>query len=86
MSNKSEGSSIKIASTTKYSQPIASLTPFQSKWVIKARVTMKSGVREWSNARGKGKLFSVDLTDQSGKIRLTGFNDAVDKYYDRLEV
>ncbi|XP_005109695.1 replication protein A 70 kDa DNA-binding subunit [Aplysia californica] len=65
---------------------IASLTPYQNRWRIRARVTHKSNVRTWSNSRGEGKLFNVNLLDDSGEIRCTGFNDQVDKYFDMLEV
>lgn len=46
--------------------PIASLTPYHSRWTIKARVTKKGDMRTWSNQRGEGKLFSVDLLDKQG--------------------
>lgn len=65
--------------------PIASLTPYQNRWTVRARVTSKSNIRTWSNSRGEGKLFSVDLVDESGEIRATGFNDVVDKYFDMIE-
>ena len=65
--------------------PIASLTPYQNRWRIRARVTLKSTVRTWSNSKGEGKLFNVNLLDDSGEIRLTGFNEQVDKYFDMLE-
>uniref|UniRef100_A0A1B0CNK6 Replication protein A subunit n=1 Tax=Lutzomyia longipalpis TaxID=7200 RepID=A0A1B0CNK6_LUTLO len=66
--------------------PICSLTPYQNKWVIKARVTHKATVRTWKNDKGEGKLFSFELVDQSGEIRATAFRDQVDKFYDMLEV
>lgn len=56
------------------------------RWVIKARVANKSGIRTWSNSRGEGKLFSMDLVDMSGEIRATVFRDLVDKYYSMIEV
>lgn len=65
--------------------PIEALSPYQNKWTIKARVTLKSDVKHWSNARGEGKLFSVNLLDESGEIRATGFNDAVDRFYPLLQ-
>ncbi|TMW44462.1 hypothetical protein DOY81_010461 [Sarcophaga bullata] len=66
--------------------PIASLSPYQNKWVIKARVMSKSSIRTWSNAKGEGKLFSVDLMDDSGEIRATAFREQCDKYYEFMEV
>ena len=66
--------------------PIASLTPYQNKWTIKARVTHKSDIRRWSNSRGEGHLFAMDLIDESGEIRATAFKEQCDKYYNMIEV
>ncbi|KAI9099508.1 hypothetical protein DFS34DRAFT_617799 [Phlyctochytrium arcticum] len=65
--------------------PIKSLSPYQNKWTIKARVTQKSDIKTWDNARGSGRLFRCTLVDESGEIRATGFNDAVTAHYDLLE-
>ncbi|XP_077995287.1 replication protein A 70 kDa DNA-binding subunit-like isoform X2 [Glandiceps talaboti] len=66
--------------------PIASLTPYQNRWTIRARVTNKSKIRNWSNSRGEGCLFSMDLIDDSAEIRATAFNDQCKKYHDMVEV
>lgn len=66
--------------------PIASLTPYQNKWTIKARVTNKSDIRRWSNSRGEGHLFSMDLVDESGEIRATAFKEQCDKFYNMIEI
>lgn len=65
--------------------PISSLNPYQSKWTIKARVQNKSSMRNWSNSRGDGKLFSFDIVDESGEIRITAFNKEADKFFPLVE-
>ncbi|KAI0076465.1 replication factor-a protein [Panus rudis PR-1116 ss-1] len=65
--------------------PIEGLSPYQNNWQIKARVTHKSEIKTWSNQRGEGKLFNVTLMDESGEIRATGFNQALDELYDKFE-
>ncbi|KAK8811359.1 hypothetical protein WA158_003093 [Blastocystis sp. Blastoise] len=66
--------------------PINQLNPYMSqKWIIKARVTSKSDIRRWNNAKGEGSLFSVNLLDDSGaEIRATFFKEGVDKYFSVL--
>jgi len=66
--------------------PINAVNPYSNKWTIKARITSKSAVRSWSNAKGDGTLFSIDLLDNSGKeIRATFFKEACTKFYPILE-
>eukprot|EP00064_Thunnus_orientalis_P011748 superscaffoldBa00001730_g11779 len=56
-----------------------------SGWTIRARVTNKSNVRTWSNSKGEGKLFSFDIVDESGEIKITAFNNEVDKFFSLVE-
>uniref|UniRef100_A0A8C5DRC8 Replication protein A subunit n=1 Tax=Gouania willdenowi TaxID=441366 RepID=A0A8C5DRC8_GOUWI len=50
-------------------------------WTIRARVTNKSNIRTWSNSKGDGKLFSFEIEDESGEIRISAFNNEVDKFF-----
>uniref|UniRef100_A0A8C6PH64 Replication protein A subunit n=1 Tax=Nothobranchius furzeri TaxID=105023 RepID=A0A8C6PH64_NOTFU len=54
-------------------------------WTIRARVTNKSNIRNWNNSRGEGKLFSFEIVDESGEIRITAFNNEVDKFFPLVE-
>ncbi|CAO3636360.1 unnamed protein product [Mucor hiemalis] len=65
--------------------PIKNLNPYQTRWTIKARITQKSPIKKWHNAKGDGQLFSVNLLDQTGEIKATAFNDQVDRLYNIFE-
>ncbi|KAI9125199.1 hypothetical protein K1719_003815 [Acacia pycnantha] len=67
--------------------PIAALNPYSSMWTIKARVTAKASLRQYSNARGDGKVFSFDLLDSDGgEIRATCFNVVAEQFYHQIEI
>lgn len=58
---------------------VATLLP-SYRWRIRARVTNKSEIKSWNNAKGSGNLFSMELADESGEIRATAFKQECDKY------
>ncbi|CAG9331340.1 unnamed protein product [Blepharisma stoltei] len=63
--------------------PIKSLTPLSTSWIIKARVSQKTDIKTWHNARGEGKVFSITLIDSYlDEIQAVFFNAAADKFYD----
>lgn len=49
-------------------------------------MTNKTPIRTYTNQKGEGKLFSVELIDNTGEIRANGFNEQVDKFYDMLQI
>ncbi|KAH8704693.1 replication protein A 70 kDa DNA-binding subunit [Talaromyces proteolyticus] len=65
--------------------PIEAISPYSNKWTIKARCTSKSSIKTWHRNNSEGKLFSVNLLDDSGEIRATGFNDQCDLLYDLFQ-
>jgi len=66
--------------------PISEISAYTSKWMIKARVTSKTPIRNFTKGQG-GKVFSCDLLDkEGGEIRATFWHAAVDKYGEMLQV
>lgn len=66
--------------------PISQLTPYiGGRWQIKARVTTKEAIRKFTNARGEGQLFKIELKDSAGsEMSATFFGRAVDKYFEMI--
>lgn len=53
---------------------IEDLNPYQNKYTICARVTSIEPIKEISNSRWSGSVFSVVFEDESGDIKASGFN------------
>uniref|UniRef100_A0A674NJ47 Replication protein A subunit n=1 Tax=Takifugu rubripes TaxID=31033 RepID=A0A674NJ47_TAKRU len=70
-------------SPAKFSPTKASV--FSPRWTIRARVMNKSSIRTWNNSRGEGKLFSFEIVDESGEMKITAFNKEVDKFFSLVE-
>jgi replication factor A1 len=69
------------------SQPIASLNPYQPAWTIKAKLVVKGQTRTYRNAKGEGKVLTIELVDSEGTaIQATLWREAVEKYENVLEV
>lgn len=63
--------------------PIMALTPHTSRWRLRVRVLGRTGIRHFTNARGPGRLFSVDLVDAAGsECRASIFGAAADIWYE----
>jgi replication factor A1 len=67
--------------------PIAQLNSYANRWTVRGRVTVKSDVRTYQNARGGGSFFSFDLLDaEGGEIRVVGWNDQCARFADQVQV
>ncbi|KAL2935356.1 Replication protein A 70 kDa DNA-binding subunit B [Bienertia sinuspersici] len=74
-------------SMTRRVHPLASLNPYQGTWTIKVRVTSKGDLRSYSNAKGEGIVFNVELTDEDGtQIQATMFKEAAKKFHDIFQM
>lgn len=66
--------------------PIEYLSPYANSWTIRGRVTLKGDIREFTSQRGiPGKLFNFNMLDETTEIRVTGFTEAADKWYDFIQ-
>ena len=87
---KAEGAKPKVSPSMvagRRVQPLASLHPYLDCWTICAKVTNKSQLRTYSNARGGGSVFDMEITDTEGtQIRATLWKGVADKFYDSVEV
>lgn len=67
-------------------QPVSKLHPYQNAWQILVRCTNKDAVRHYSNERGDGHFFCVDLLDAEGtEIKALAFNEIADKLFDAFQ-
>jgi replication factor A1 len=57
---------------------ISSLNENTHQWTIRARVSHRSGIRNYDNGRNKGKVFDVIFLDATGEIRAACFNRTTD--------
>lgn len=64
---------------------IKDLNPFLCNWKLKVKAINKKPIHIWRNEKSTGKLFTLDLLDNSGQIRKTAFNNCVNKFFDRIE-
>lgn len=63
--------------------PIESLNPYSNRWTIKARVISKSELRTYNSEKmGEGKVFSMDICDDSGEMRVTLWREAAERYFE----
>lgn len=67
--------------------PISELSSYQAKWVIRGRITDKAPLRTFNKSGGaQGRVFHVNVLDaEGGEIRACFFNEAADKFFDKVE-
>ena len=66
--------------------PISALVGFTSGFVIKAKITKKSGLRTYQKNGADGHVFSIDLVDNDGgEIQGSFFGETAQEYHPKLE-
>ena len=55
-------------------------------YVSVLRISSKTDIKTWNKPSGSGKLFSMDVMDDSGEIRVTAFKDQCDAFYEKAIV
>lgn len=60
---------------------VSEISPFNcNNLTLRLKVDNKTNVRTYTNQKGEGRMFSVDLVDETGEIKCTVFNEFVDQY------
>lgn len=61
--------------------PIKVLNSYSTDWKLKARITKKYPLRQWSSDKGSGHILNIDLIDKdNSQIQATFFNEAAEKF------
>lgn len=67
--------------------PIKNLNPFQTRWTIKVRVTIKKEIHQYNKQTRNGRVFSFDIIDREGTLtRVSGFNNMADTNYGNIDI
>ncbi|KAF4743038.1 hypothetical protein FOZ62_016182, partial [Perkinsus olseni] len=74
----------KKTSSVSHITPISQLKPDNSMCTFEGRAVSKS--RLTSYGQHKGSLFSVEVIDGSGGVRITFYDKAAEEYYTRIDV
>lgn len=65
---------------------ISHINTFQSNWKILAKVISKTHINNWTKNGKTGKVFNMVLQGNDGQIRVSAFNENVDKFYEKIQV
>ena len=71
--------------TAKRDISVSALSPYGEGWLLRVRCTQKGPIREYNNAKGPGRLFSVTFADGTGEIRGTVFSEQVDRLHNLIQ-
>merc|ERR1712226_1210796 len=61
-------------------QKLTQVTPYASNWEVEVLIANKQSPREWNNARGSGKIQTIIIQDDSGKMQLKLWKTDCDKF------
>lgn len=59
---------------------LTQITPYANNWEVEVLLASKQPVREWNNAKGSGKIQTLIIQDESGKMQLKLWKTDCDKF------
>jgi len=80
------GSSVETLAPPGGYTKISAANPYQNNVIIRGRVVQKGELRTYSNAKGEGKLFSFEIADETGNMRVTAFREKALEAHQRIEL
>lgn len=70
--------------TTTVVTSIKELNLKMKNWKVEGRVIGKFPIKHWKKNEREGKLFNLIICDESGEIRITGYDESVDRIYNEV--
>lgn len=65
---------------------IKDINQFSINFQLKAKIVFKSQLSTYNNQRGDGRYFFIHAEDETGKIKITFFQELADQAFSKLEI
>ncbi|KAJ8686601.1 hypothetical protein QAD02_022395 [Eretmocerus hayati] len=75
-----------VKRTLEDSTNIIDITPYKPRLFVKAKVTAKTSLKEWVNNAKNSLMFSCQLLDNTGEIRMTFFAEEASKFFETVQI
>ncbi|KAJ8683298.1 hypothetical protein QAD02_019091 [Eretmocerus hayati] len=72
--------------TLEASTNIINITPYKPNLLLKAKVTAKTSMKDFANNATNSPMFSCQLLDNTGEIRMTFFGEEASKFFEIIQI